>query len=210
LIGARLEDILPAFLKWRCSSTLDLNPFSFLERSRPEDYLELALKEARRALEADEVPVGAIIVDMPTGRVVARAHNQRELLKDPTAHAEILAITQASAHYEAWRLTQAALFVTLEPCIMCAGAIVLARIPKVYYAADDPKAGAFRSVFQVLAHPRNNHVPEVNAGIKAAESGDLLREFFKRKRSQPTTHPTNGRVRGTSELDDEELAGEKD
>ncbi len=190
MIGRWGAGILPAFLSWSCASALDQDPFSFLERSRPEDYLDLALKEARRALEADEVPVGAIIVDMPTGRVVARAHNQRELLQDPTAHAEVVAITQAAAHYGSWRLTQAALFVTLEPCIMCAGAIVLARIPKVYYAADDPKAGAYRSVFEILASAKNNHVPEVHFGIKAAESGEILRDFFRRKR-QP---PTNGRT----------------
>lgn len=181
---------------------MDQNPFLFLERYRPEDYLELALKEARRALEADEVPVGAIVVDMPTGRVIARAHNQRELLKDPTAHAEVLAITQAAAHYEAWRLTQAALFVTLEPCLMCAGAIILARIPRVYYAADDPKAGAFRSVFEVLSSPRNNHVPEVTAGIKAVESGELLRDFFRKKRSQPTKDGRGPKPQnGTSGMD---------
>lgn len=181
----------PPLLTWSPVSLLDQNPFAFLERSRPEDYLELALKEARRALEADEVPVGAVVVDMPTGRVIARAHNQRELLKDPTAHAEVVAITQAAAHYGAWRLTNAALFVTLEPCLMCAGAIVLSRIPKVYYAADDPKAGAYRSVFQVLANAKNNHVPEVNFGLKAAESAELLRDFFRKKRPRPTNGRTN-------------------
>lgn len=199
LFDPRRNDILRDFPKWSSDSVLDSNPFSFLDRTRPEDYLELALKEARRALEADEVPVGAVVVDIPSGRVVARAHNQRELLKDPTAHAEVLAITQAAAHYEAWRLTNAALFVTLEPCLMCAGAIVLARIPRVYYAADDPKAGAFRSVFQVLRDPRNNHVPEVNAGLKAGESGELLREFFRKKRSQPpkpAARPQNGSPEG--------------
>ncbi len=154
----------------------------FLERSSPEHYLELALKEARRALEADEVPVGAVIVDLPSGRVIAKAHNQREMLQDPTAHAEVIAITQAAAHYGSWRLTDAALFVTLEPCLMCAGAIIQARIPKIYYAADDPKAGAYRSVFQVLVNRGNNHMPEVVAGVRAGESGELLREFFKTKR----------------------------
>ena len=161
---------------------MDSDPFSLLETRKPEDYLSLALKEARRALEEDEVPVGAIVVDLDSGNVVARAHNQRELLKDPTAHAEILAITQAAAHYGSWRLTRAALYVTLEPCLMCAGAIVQARIPKVYYAAVDPKAGAHRSVFEVLAHPRNNHVPEVQGGIRAEESGEILRDFFRKKR----------------------------
>ncbi len=189
LIRPASAGILPTFPSWSRASALDPNSFSFLERSSPENFLDLALKEAQRALEADEVPVGAVIVDMPTGRVIARAHNQRELLQDPTAHAEVVAITQAAAHYGSWRLTQAALFVTLEPCIMCAGAIVLARIPKVYYSADDPKAGAYRSVFEILANSKNNHVPEVLAGIKAAESGELLREFFRKKRLPPT----NGR-----------------
>jgi len=146
----------------------------------------LALKEAEKALEADEVPVGAVIVDIPSGRLIARAHNQREMLKDPTAHAEMIAITQAAAHYGSWRLTDAALFVTLEPCVMCAGAIVLARIPKVYYATDDPKAGAHRSAFQVLVHPSHNHRPEVLAGIKAEESSALLKEFFRKKRQAPS------------------------
>ena len=102
----------------------------FQERT-PESFMDLALREAKRAREADEVPVGAVIVDIPTGRLIARAHNQRELLQDPTAHAEVLAITQAAAHYGSWRLTDAMLFVTLEPCLMCAGAIVLARLPLV-------------------------------------------------------------------------------
>lgn len=144
--------------------------------------MDLALKEAQRAFEAAEVPVGAVIVDMPSGRVIARAHNQRELLKDPTAHAEVVAITQAAAHYGSWRLVDAALFVTLEPCVMCAGAIVLARIPRVYYGADDPKAGAHRSVFQVLVHPGHNHRPEVVPGIRAEEAGALLKGFFREKR----------------------------
>jgi tRNA(adenine34) deaminase len=159
---------------------------AFLEPKPPEHYIALALAEARKALEADEVPVGAVIVDLASGHVVARAHNQREMLQDPTAHAEILAITQAAAHYRSWRLNQSALFVTLEPCLMCAGAIVLARIPRVYYAADDPKAGAHHSVFEVLAHDRNNHRPQVVSGIRAGESAELLSGFFRAKRNRPT------------------------
>jgi tRNA(adenine34) deaminase len=161
-------------------------PFPFLEAKPPEHYIRLALGEARKALEVDEVPVGAVIVDQPSGRVIARAHNQREMLQDPTAHAEVLAITQAAAHYGTWRLTHASLFVTLEPCVMCAGAIVLARIPKVYYAATDPKAGAHTSAFDVLAHQRHNHRPEVVGGICAIEAGALLQEFFQAKRRKPT------------------------
>ncbi|MCZ6793098.1 MAG: nucleoside deaminase [Planctomycetota bacterium] len=160
--------------------------FSFLGAKGPEHFIQMALKEARKAFEADEVPVGAVIVDLPSGRVIARAHNQRELLQDPTAHAEVLAITQAAAYHRSWRLTNCALFVTLEPCAMCSGAIVLARIPRVYYAADDSKAGAHRSVFQVLATPKHNHVPEVVGGILAEESSRLLREFFQKKRTRPS------------------------
>jgi tRNA(adenine34) deaminase len=172
---------------------LEQNPIPFLEGVRPEEYILLALKEARRALEADEVPVGAVVVDLPTGRVIAKAHNQRELLQDPTAHAEVIAITQAAAHYGSWRLENAGLFVTLEPCVMCAGAIVMARIPRVYYAADDPKAGAYRSVFQVLVHSGHNHRPEVVAGIRAEESSELLREFFRKKRANPHSGGGNGK-----------------
>src|SRR5262245_12966448 len=145
--------------------------------------MDLALKEARKAFEAGEVPVGALLVETSTGQVIARAHNQRELLKDPTAHAEVLVITQGAAHYGAWRLSEVTLFVTLEPCLMCAGAIVQARIPRVVYGADDPKAGAHRSVHQVLVDPRNNHRPEVLAGVRAEESGRLLKEFFRLRRS---------------------------
>jgi tRNA(adenine34) deaminase len=184
LIAVLTAAILLRFHQRSRRSAVDPNPLPFLERNQPDHYLELALKEARKALESDEVPVGAVIVDMPTGRIIARAHNQREMLQDPTAHAEVIAITQAAAHYGAWRLSDAALFVTLEPCLMCAGAIVQARIPKVYYGAEDPKAGAHRSVFQVLAHSGNNHVPEVVFGIRAPESGELLREFFRAKRAK--------------------------
>ena len=157
----------------------------FLDKRPPEHYMDVALKEARKALEVQEVPVGAVLVDIPTGRVIAKAHNQREMLQDPTAHAEVIAITQAAAHYESWRLTDAALFVTLEPCLMCAGAIVLARIPQVFYGADDPKAGAHRSVHKVLVDPRNNHRPEVICGVREGESGEILRDFFRARRKVP-------------------------
>ena len=176
---------------------MEEDPPPFLETQPPEHYMGLALKEAEKAYRADEVPVGAVIVDLPTGRVVARAHNQRELLQDPTAHAEVIAITQAAAHYGSWRLTRAALFVTLEPCVMCAGAIVLARLPRIFYAADDPKAGAHRSVFQVLAHARHNHIPEVVAGIRAAEAGALLQEFFRAKRARPSNGGASPGGRGS-------------
>ncbi len=144
--------------------------------------MSLAIKEARSALEVDEVPVGAVVIDLASGRLIAKAHNQRELLQDATAHAEMLAITQATAHYSTWRLTEAALFVTLEPCLMCAGAIVLARLPYVFYGARDPKAGAHVSVYNVLENSANNHVPHVGGGLQAEECGALLTQFFRQKR----------------------------
>ena len=151
-----------------------------------ESWMREAIAEANAALRRDEVPIGCVIVHEPTQRIVGRGHNLRETAHDATAHAEVIAITQAASHYGSWRLTEAALFVTLEPCLMCAGAIVQSRIPKVYYGADDEKAGAYRSVFQVLVHPGNNHVPDVVGGIRAEECGDLLREFFRKKRLKPT------------------------
>ena len=155
---------------------------ALFQQKTPESLMDLALREAVRAREADEVPVGAVVIDIPTGRIVGKAHNQRELLNDPTAHAEVLAITQAAAYYESWRLERSVLFVTLEPCLMCSGAIVLARLPFVYYGAADPKTGAHSSVYQVLENPRNNHVPTVVSGIRAEESSRLLTDFFREKR----------------------------
>ena len=157
---------------------------AFMEDLSPEHFMGEALKEARRAYEVEEVPVGAVILDVASGRLVARAHNQRELLKDPTAHAEILAITQAADYYKSWRLTGCVLYVTLEPCLMCAGAIVQARIPEVVYGAVDPKAGAHCSVFEVLANSANNHFPRVQGGILANESAELLQSFFRERRGR--------------------------
>jgi tRNA(adenine34) deaminase len=159
------------------------DPFSLLTIRKPEEYMDLALREARKAFEAGEVPVGAVLVESESGRIIARAHNQKELLRDPTAHAEVLVITQGAAHYGAWRLSGVTLFVTLEPCLMCAGAVILARIPRVVYGADDPKTGAFRSVHQVLVDSRNNHRPEVIPGVRARECGEILSEFFRSRRS---------------------------
>ncbi|MGH2762684.1 MAG: tRNA adenosine(34) deaminase TadA [Thermoleophilaceae bacterium] len=156
---------------------------------RDEYYMRLALREAERAIEHDDVPIGCVIAHR--GEVIAAARNERELRGDPTAHAEILALREASAHLSGWRLLDTVLYVTLEPCAMCAGAIVLGRVPRVVYAADDPKAGAFRSVFQVLANPANNHVPLVQAGMQAGESAAMLKEFFRKRREKPT----NGKER---------------
>ena len=150
-----------------------------LERS-DEDWMRMALAEARIALEHDDVPVGAVVV--AGGEAIARAHNQRELLQDPTAHAEMLALTQAAAAMGTWRLTGAAVFVTLEPCAMCAGALVLARAERLVYGAQDPKAGAVRSLYQICEDPRLNHRLLVAEGVLAGECGDLLREFFRLRR----------------------------
>jgi len=142
--------------------------------------MRAALREARRALEDDEVPVGAIVV--LGGRVVGRAHNQRERLKDPTAHAEMIALTQAAAAAEDWRLEQATLYVTLEPCLMCAGALVQARIGRVVFGARDLKAGACGSLYNVGVDPRLNHRFEIEGGVLEADCAALLHEFFSSKR----------------------------
>lgn len=144
--------------------------------------MEWALAEASAAFDEDEVPVGAII--MAGERLVAKAHNQRETLQDPTAHAEILAITQAANALKSWRLEDCTLYVTLEPCAMCAGAIVLARIPRVVWGADDPKAGACGSVLDVLGCAALNHRPEIRAGVLREECGAILKEFFQARRSR--------------------------
>jgi tRNA(adenine34) deaminase len=142
--------------------------------------MALALAEATQAATEDEVPIGAIVVR--DGQVLAATHNQREQLRDPTAHAEMIAITQAAAALNSWRLEDCTLYVTLEPCPMCAGAIVQARIKRVVYGADDPKAGAVRSLYQVLEDPRLNHRAEVVAGVMAEECGHVLSKFFQQKR----------------------------
>jgi tRNA(adenine34) deaminase len=147
---------------------------------RDEYFMRLALREAERALDHDDVPIGAVVVH--EGEVIAATRNERELRRDPTAHAEILALREASAHLQSWRLLDTALYVTLEPCAMCAGAIVLARVPRVVYAADDPKAGAAGSVLDVLAEPRLNHRPAVARGLLAQDAADLLRAFFASRR----------------------------
>lgn len=145
-------------------------------------YMREALKAAHAALEAGEVPVGAVVVS--AGRVIGRAHNQRETLRDPTAHAEMLALTQAAAALERWRLTGTTLYVTLEPCAMCAGALVLARVDRLVYATADPKAGACGSLFDLVRDPRLNHRLTVTTGVEQAAASDLLREFFRARRTR--------------------------
>jgi len=148
--------------------------------SDDESYMRAALREARRAQEDDEVPVGAVIVH--EGRVIGRAFNQRERLKDPTAHAEMIALTQAAAALEDWRLEGATLYVTLEPCLMCAGALVNARIRRVVFGARDPRGGACGSLYNVGVDARLNHRFEIEGGVLEAECAALLHEFFVRKR----------------------------
>jgi tRNA(adenine34) deaminase len=145
------------------------------------EHMEMALDEARSAGEEDEVPVGAVIVSLQRG-VIARAHNQREMLRDPTAHAEMIAITQAAQALESWRLEQCILYVTLEPCPMCAGAIVLARLPMIVYGTPDPKAGACTTLFQITSDARLNHRCQVVSGVRADACASILSQFFAAKR----------------------------
>jgi tRNA(adenine34) deaminase len=143
---------------------------------RDEYFMRLALREAERALEHDDVPIGAVVVH--EGEVIGAGRNERELRQDPTAHAEMIALREASRALSSWRLMDAVLYVTLEPCAMCAGAIVLARVSRVVFGASDPKAGAAGSVLDVLGEPRLNHRPEVAAGLLADEAAALLQDFF--------------------------------
>ena len=146
-----------------------------------ERYMLLALQEAQQAAEEDEVPVGAVIAY--NGQIIGRAHNQRQTLSDPTAHAEMIALTQAAAYVGDWRLTGCTMYVTLEPCCMCAGALVLSRIDRLVYGPADPKAGACQSLYQITGDPRLNHRVEVISGVLAERCSTLLREFFANKRS---------------------------
>jgi tRNA(adenine34) deaminase len=143
-------------------------------------FMKEALEEAKRAFEKDEPPVGAVIVK--DGEIIARGHNLRENLQDPTAHAEMLAIRSAAAKLGRWRLSDCDIYVTLEPCIMCAGAMVLSRLNRLIYGAHDPKAGAVDSLMNLVSDKRLNHQIEVKSGILASESGDLLRRFFSSRR----------------------------
>jgi len=145
-----------------------------------DHYMRLALAEAQAALEEDEVPVGAVIVQGE--RVIAAAHNQREQLGDPTAHAEMIAITQAAEALDDWRLEGCTLYVTLEPCIMCCGAILQARIPVVVYGATDPKAGAVQTLFHLLSDNRLNHRSQIVPSILAGPCGEILTRFFQDQR----------------------------
>jgi tRNA(adenine34) deaminase len=148
--------------------------------SQDDHFMRLALREAEHALEHADVPIGAVLVR--GGEVIAAAHNERELRQDPTAHAEVIALREAARAQGTWRVLDATIYVTLEPCAMCGGAIVLARVPNVVFGAADPKAGACGSVLDVLGEPRLNHRPEVAGGLLARECGDLLSGFFAARR----------------------------
>jgi tRNA(adenine34) deaminase len=146
-------------------------------------HMELALQEAQMAADEDEVPVGCVIVESHRG-VIAAGHNQREQLKDPTAHAEMIAITQAAQALQSWRLEKCMLYVTLEPCPMCAGAMVLARLPMVVYGAADPKAGACDTLYRITTDGRLNHRAQVVSGVLADRCAAALSTFFAAKRRQ--------------------------
>jgi len=162
-----------------CSPAFGLQ-LVLMDNDSDEYYMHIALAEARAALEHEDVPIGAVIVR--DGVVIGRAHNQRELLQDPTAHAEMIALTQAASAVGSWRLTGCTLFVTLEPCVMCAGALVLARVARLVYGADDPKAGACASLYRITQDARLNHRIPVVGGVLKEECGGILREFFAARR----------------------------
>ncbi|MGQ9610162.1 MAG: tRNA adenosine(34) deaminase TadA [bacterium] len=143
-------------------------------------FMMEALREANKSLEKEEPPVGAVIVK--DGKIISRGHNLRESLQDPTAHAEILAIRSAASVLGSWRLLDCTIYVTLEPCVMCAGAMVLARVKRLVYGAKDPKAGAVGSLMNILNDNRFNHQVEVSTGILEVECGNILREFFSSRR----------------------------
>jgi tRNA(adenine34) deaminase len=146
-----------------------------------ERWMRAALAEAAAAMEIDDVPVGAVIVHGE--RVIGRGYNQRELLQDPTAHAEMLALTSAADYLKCWRLTECTMYVTLEPCVMCAGAAVLARIDRIVFGTTDPKAGACGSVYDITGDSRQNHHPRVDGGVLEPECRTLLKTFFNAQRS---------------------------
>ena len=150
---------------------------------RDEYFMRLALREAERALEHGDVPIGAVLVH--DGEVIAAAGNERELRNDPTAHAELLALREASARLGTWRLLETVLYVTLEPCAMCAGAIVLGRVPRVVYGATDPKAGACGSLYNLCVDPRLNHELAVVPGVWADACAEVLTRFFRDRRLAP-------------------------
>jgi len=147
-----------------------------------ETFMSAALKEAEKAARKGEVPVGAVIVR--EGRVIARGHNKREMANDPAAHAELLAIRAAAKKLGSWRLSATTLYVTLEPCLMCMGAIILARVPRLVFGAFDPKAGACGSLYDISGDKRLNHRVHVSSGVLGTESQEALKDFFRRLRAE--------------------------
>jgi tRNA(adenine34) deaminase len=147
---------------------------------RDEYFMRLALREATRAVEHDDVPIGAIVVR--EGEVIGAGHNEREVRADPTAHAEMIALREAARALGSWRVLDTAMYITLEPCAMCAGAIVLARVPRVVFGTPDSKAGAAGSILNVLGEPRLNHRPQVQSGLLADECAEILQTFFATRR----------------------------
>ncbi len=147
-----------------------------------EQFMKLAIEQGGIAQENGDVPIGAVIVH--NGQIIGKAYNQREQLQDPTAHAEIIALTQAAAALESWRLEGCTMYVTLEPCPMCAGALVLARIDRLVYGCDDPKTGAVKSLYNIVTDSRLNHRVEVISGVLADECSDLLEQFFQKRRHE--------------------------
>jgi tRNA(adenine34) deaminase len=153
--------------------------------THPEDdtaWMQIALEQARKAAEAGEVPVGALVIK--DGKIVGQGHNRNLLEGDPTAHAEIVALRQAAAQLGNHRLGGCTVYATIEPCSMCAGALIHARVSRLVYGASDPKAGAAGSVLQVLNHPGLNHKMEITSGVLAGKCAELLQDFFRRKRQQ--------------------------
>ncbi|OGW64648.1 MAG: tRNA-specific adenosine deaminase [Nitrospirae bacterium RIFCSPLOWO2_02_FULL_62_14] len=157
---------------------------------KDREYMRLALEQARKASAQGEVPIGAVLVR--NEQILAQAHNFREIWQDPTAHAEIVVIREAATQSGSWRLTDTTLYVTLEPCVMCIGAIILARIPRLVFGAMDPKAGACGSIFDLPAERRLNHRVDVVSGVLEQESQELLQEFFRRLREDVENPATGG------------------
>lgn len=171
------------------------SPLRETDADRDTHWMRQALRQAEEALRFGEIPVGAVVVH--GDRLIAQAYNLRETLSDPTAHAERIALTLAGRSLGLWRLTGCTLYVTLEPCAMCAGAIVLSRIDRVVFGAFDPKAGACSSLFQIPSDPRLNHRPTISAGILADECGTLLTSFFRNRRATSATRiPPEGCLSG--------------
>jgi len=161
---------------------VELAPNTTSSPSVDEQYMRIAIDQAKIAEENGDVPIGAVIVH--NNQIIAKAYNQREQLQDPTAHAEIIALTQAAAALGSWRLEGCAMYVTLEPCPMCAGALVLARIDRLVYGCEDPKTGAVKSLYTIVQDNRLNHRLEVTSGILADECSQILQEFFGKRRAE--------------------------